>query len=292
MLSYGIKSLKAVSKFFSYRNDVNIYTEDKVADKEFYRTVFNRLFGNDVTINDVTPLGCKTNVLNAFDNRNRQINKKEFFIVDGDLDLIIDNNRKEEDGLIILDSYCIENYLIEEQGIIEFLYFSHGSKDRIEIKNLLEFEIWLNNNANSLLKLFLNLAILKKYQGGPKLKNANEFLKQVNKETVLDTLAIDNYSENVRNEIISILVLSGKSRKDSEDNYEVDFNLLKSKWKFDSSTLLRIVSGKSYLLPLLQFKINNCLSRNKLFPNNALKLFLAANFELDRLQFLKEKIIK
>ncbi|WP_237390922.1 hypothetical protein, partial [Chryseobacterium sp. KMC2] len=66
MLKFGIDSLKSISKFFSYRNDIDIYTEDKEADKEFYKALFKNLLGDNIIINDVTPLGCKTNVLNAY----------------------------------------------------------------------------------------------------------------------------------------------------------------------------------------------------------------------------------
>ena len=135
MMKYGFNSLKSLSKFFSYRNDIDIYTEDKEADKEFYKTLFKNLFGDELIINDITPLGCKVNVLNAFDNQNKTDGRKKYFIVDGDLELINDNNRKNEKNLIVLDSYCIENYLINEQGIIDFLYLRESVGGRAVITN-------------------------------------------------------------------------------------------------------------------------------------------------------------
>ncbi|MEQ9413306.1 MAG: DUF4435 domain-containing protein, partial [Cyclobacteriaceae bacterium] len=104
----------ALPRFFAYRNDVDIFTEDRVADKEFYKSIFKRLFQGKIKINDVTPLGCKANVLDAYDTQNPKPKRKQYYIVDGDLDLINGTNRKEEKNLIVLDSYCIENYLINE----------------------------------------------------------------------------------------------------------------------------------------------------------------------------------
>lgn len=138
VLKYSVKALKAIPRFFAYRNAVDIYTEDRVADKEFYKSLFKRLLG-DTGINDVTPLGCKANVLSAYDTQDKTDGRRKYYIVDGDLDLIIGTNRKEEGNLIVLDSYCIENYIIDEAAAIELLYYSSGTEDRDKIRTRLNF---------------------------------------------------------------------------------------------------------------------------------------------------------
>jgi len=289
MLKYGLNALKAMPRLFSYRNDFDIFTEDKVADKEFYKTLFQNLLGEQIRINDVTPLGCKANVLSAYESQSKNDKRKKFFIVDGDLDLITGTNRKEEDNLIILDSYCIENYLIDEKGIIEFLYFSNGTESKEQLKVKLNFEKWLNYNAKILIELFLNFALLKKYGGGPIIKNANEFLKQENKQTILDKIKIKKYSEQIKKDIIDQLNILGFT--DTDNVYTKEYEELSKIWEVENLTLLRIVSAKNYLLPLLQFRMNHCINKSKaLFPKDTIKLFLANNSKLDRLEFLKNKI--
>jgi len=194
MVNFSFKSLKSIPKFFAYRNDIDIYTEDKSADKEFYRTLFQRLLGDKIKINDITPLGCKANVIEAYDNQQASSQRKKYFIVDGDLDLIIGTNRKDEKNLIVLDSYCIENYLIDELGAIELIYFSKGTEERDKISKALNFEKWLEYNRKELIELFIHFAILRMYDGGPKLRNAGEFLKQDKKQTILDCTQIVNYT--------------------------------------------------------------------------------------------------
>ncbi|MBU2994817.1 DUF4435 domain-containing protein [Cellulophaga baltica] len=280
-----------MSKLFSYRNDVDIYTEDKVADKEFYKTLFKNLFGDTLIINDVTPLGCKANVLNQYDNQDPKSKRKKYFIVDGDLDLILGINRKNEKNLIILDSYCIENYLLEEEGIINLIYFSNGEKSKEQHKSKLNFDKWLGYNSQSLVDLFLNFAILRKYGGGPKLKNANQFLTKNGKETILDKTKVADYSKEIKDEIITLLEANGYSNIEANELYDNDYRNLNKKWRFNNDTLLKTVSGKNYLLPLLQFRINHCIDGNKsLFPRNSLKLYLADNSNLNRLEFLKQRI--
>jgi len=289
MLKYSLKALQAMPKLFSYRNDFDIFTEDKTSDKEFYKTLFLNLLGEKTKINDITPLGCKANVLKAYDNQDARDKRKKFFIVDGDLDLIIGTNRKDENNLIVLDSYCIENYLIDEKGIIDFLYFSNGVLPKEQLKVKLNFEKWLNYNAKYLIELFINFAILKKYGGGPKIKSATEFLKIEGKQTILDQIKIENYSNEIKIDIINLLDSQGY--QESSKLYITEFKELNKNWNLENQTLLKIVSAKNYLLPLLQFRMNHCISKGKaLFPKETIKLFLANNSSLDRLQFLKNRI--
>lgn len=289
MLEFGYKALHALPKFFTYRNDVDIYTEDKFADKEFYKTIFKRLLGDEFKINDVTPLGCKTNVLNAYDNQNRADKRKKLFLVDGDLELILDTNRKPDSNLIILNAYCIENYIICENAGIELIYFSNGSESRDNLKNKLKFDEWLEYNAPCLISLFINFAILRKYGGGPIIKTAHEFLTQRGKQTILNKEEIENYSGEIKKEIMEQLKIIGI--QNPEETYKNDYLYLSNKWRTDNDTLLRIVSAKNYLLPLLQFRINHCLDKGKgMFPKTSLKLFLADKCDLKRLKFIKERI--
>ncbi|GAA4442431.1 hypothetical protein GCM10023091_29260 [Ravibacter arvi] len=289
MLEFGYKALKALPKFFSYRNDIDIYTEDKVADKEFYRTLFKRVLGDEIKINDVTPLGCKTNVLNAFDNQDNADKRRKIYMIDGDLELILDTNRKTTGNLIVLDSYCIENYLIDETGGIELIYFSNGSETRDNLKNKLNFSKWLEYNAPCLIDLFINFAILRKYGGGPIIKNAHDFLTQNGKQTILDKDSISQYSQEIKSEIIQRFVINGIVNPD--DTYSNDYISISDKWKTNNMTLLRIVSAKNYLIPLFQFRINYCIDKGKsLVPKNSFKLFLADKCDIKRLSFIKEKI--
>lgn len=56
-LAYSKESLELTSEFKSYRNSVNIYTEDKEEDRQFYVRLLGRLLdGTGCQINDITPL--------------------------------------------------------------------------------------------------------------------------------------------------------------------------------------------------------------------------------------------
>jgi hypothetical protein len=289
MLKFGLTTLKAMPRLFAYRNDVDIFTEDRIADKEFYKTLFKNLFGDDLKIHDITPLGCKSNVLSAYDSQNPSDKRRKYYIVDGDLDLIIGTNRKNEKNLIILDSYCIENYLIEENACVDLIYFSNGTEPKESIKLKLKFENWLSYNAKCLVELFINFGILRKYGGGPVLKTAHDFLTVNGKQTILDKTKIENYSQTIKADIINLLTTKGYP--DPNDTYLSDYNALTRQWGTGKSSLLQIVSAKNYILPLLQFRINHCVNKGKtIIPKESIKLYLAEHCELDRLKFLKTRI--
>ncbi|CAM4003642.1 MULTISPECIES: DUF4435 domain-containing protein [Flavobacterium] len=290
MIGFNYRSLKAIPRFFAYRNEIDIFTEDKKNDKEFYKALFSRLCDNKITINDITQLGCKANVLKAYDEQDKSSVRKKLFIVDGDLDLIIGTNRKSENNLVVLDSYCIENYIVDEKSALEILYYSIGTTDKITLSKKLNFDKWLNYNNETLIHLFLNFSILKMYGGGPILKSASQFLKQEKKQTVLDNTAVNTYSDDIKNQIISLL--QTRNDIDPELTYQNELRKLESKWKKDKETFLKIISGKDYLIHLFQHRINYTIGKGKsMFPKQSFKLFLANHCDLERLTFLKKKII-
>lgn len=290
MLRYSNTSQYSKSIFFEYRNDVDIFVEDRDLDKEFYVALFQNVFHQSMLINDVTPLGCKKDVIDAWKNYKKiKSKRRKYFLCDGDLDLITGTNINSSKNLIILDSYCIENYLIDETGTIELIHLSKANLSKDKIINALSFDKWIDNNCSVLISLFLHLALLKRLGIGADIKSTGKFTTQVANENILDKIAVQNYIDELRQNILDFY------KNDSSVNaiieYEVEIKKLKQKWKDTPENMLHIVSGKNYLIPMLQYKINHTIMKGKsMFRNDQLKLFLAKYSKLDRLQYLKKLI--
>ena len=127
------------------------------------------------------------------------------------------------------------------------------------------------------------------YGGGPVLKSASQFIKTDKKQQILNTAEVEKYSNRIKEEIIQLL--SSQDDSTAEKTYSEDFSDLKKKWKLDTDTMLRIVSGKDYLIQLLQHRIKFAIGKgNSMFPKQSLKLFLANHCKLERLGFLKKTI--
>jgi len=87
MLDFNDEARRLVSTFLNYRNDIDIYTEDENKDKEFYKFLFSKILKDTIKINDVTPLGCKDNVIKRCITEPSN-GRKKLFIVDGDINII------------------------------------------------------------------------------------------------------------------------------------------------------------------------------------------------------------
>lgn len=290
MIEFSLKSLQALPRFFRYRNDIDIFTEDKVADKEFYRNLFGRLLDGKIKVNDITPLGSKDNVVAAYKNEGKASSRRKYYIVDGDLDLVYSEDGTGENNLIVLDRYCIENYLIDEEGAVQLIYLHIATESKEEVKRRVDFQSWLNTNSECLINLFFHFAILKKYSGGPEIKNCHDFLLSKGKTAVLDSKKAVAYTSLMKIQIIK--KLDELDFKVPEEVLSKELEFLSGKWGYSTDTLLKIVSGKNYLLPLLQFRINSTINiKNGLFRKESLKLFLATHSDLTSLEFLRKRIL-
>lgn len=283
MLRYNLIARRLYSRFFQYRNDIDIYTEDQEKDRQFYRSLFTRLLSNTgLRINDITPLGCKQDVINRCKVEPKS-ERKFFFIVDGDIDLIFDNNETIIDNLFVLNAYCIENLIIDEKSAIEFLYINVGTDSRENIQKTLDFDKWLSCFSEALINLFLHFSISKEIGQHFLIFNAHKFSKTRKKETILEIEKLEQYTKVVKTGILNEI---------DEDHYNRLIIKRRAKWPVSNDTLLTIVSGKDYLIPLLQFRIQKYKYTKGLFTLEAIKLFLAEHCELTRLESLKQEMIK
>lgn len=283
MLRYNLKARRLYSRFFRYRNDIDIYTEDEEKDNEFYRKLFSRLLKDTgLQIHDVTPLGCKQNVIDRCKEEPRT-ERKKIFIVDGDIDLIFDNKETGIDNLFVLNAYCIENLIIDEKSATEFLYMNVATDSKKNIQRTLNFDKWLSCNSTALIDLFLNFSISREIGQYFLIYNANRFTKKQGKESILDIEAVEQYTDDVKTKILKEI---------SEDEYNRLITERRRKWPVSNETFLTIVSGKDYLLPLFQFRVQKFKSIKGLFSLEAIKLILAVHCELTRLEPLKQEMIK
>lgn len=277
MFDLNDETKKVSSMFFQYRNSIDIFTEDKQDSKEFYSALIKKLLkGTDIELNDVTPIGCKDDVIKSCKN-DTDSSRKKLFIVDGDTN-IIDDSFENHDNLFVLKAYCIENFLIDEESVCNYIYLSCGTKSITYIQDKLNYDIWLGNFCKSLIELFLHFAISRNIGSRFTLFKADKFFtKGVFKEELV-------YEEiiNIKTEILS---------KISEDEYNESLNNLKMRWNYNINSLLTIVSGKDYLIPVTLFKIVD-FKANRIKPSlDEAKINLLSSCTLERLEDLKENIL-
>ncbi|MDZ4713716.1 MAG: DUF4435 domain-containing protein [bacterium] len=276
MLELSDEPKRLVSTFLTYRNEIDIYTEDELKDKEFYKVLFSRLLDNKININDITPLGARKNVIKRCETEPDN-GRKKIFIIDGDVTIIHGKDIPALKNLFVLDAYCIENFVLDKQSVLNFIYLNCASKPKEVIEDELKFENWLSGYSNKLVDLFIHFSITDFFGGKFTIFNAHKFHPK------------ENYSEEVVDLDIEklkaeILLLTTK------ENYEHKYEELKNQWTNCVSSLMTIVSGKDYLIPILLLK-TQCFKKSKAMPTvEEAKFMLAQNCNLDRLSKLKEAI--
>ena len=279
MLKYTDEAKRLISTFLSYRNDVDIYTEDEEKDKEFYKVLFARLLNSGIKINDVTPLGCKNKVIERCKNEPNS-KRKKVFIIDGDT-TIIHGKTLALDNLFVMERYCIENFLIDKVSTCNFVYLNCGTKSKEQIESDLEFENWLAAYSESLINLFIHFAVIHFYGGKFTLFNANKYHLKKEGNYVFDNSLVLKDIELLKNEAITNFGL---------EKYETKLLELQHKWANNIENLLTIVSGKDYLIPMLLIK-TQMFKPSKSIPSlEEVKINLVQQFDINKLQKLKEFI--
>lgn len=272
------KQLQSVFK--AYRNSIDIYTEDKIEDKEFYVQLLSRLLDNtDVKIRDVHPLGCRKDVVKCC--KEDQSERPKIYIVDGDIYLQYEGSENIP-NLHVLDAYCIENLLVCEEALCKAAYFWDTTKPLNEIKQKLDFHNTIQGLLNPLIDLFFNYSIQSELCGKFELLHINSYLKK--KGSQIDPELIDRKIGEIKKTII-------RSDCATKEQYDKKLNERRSKFSYSEETLFMIVSGKDFIIPFLQRHIKEALKGKDSIPNRVLKFRLAEKCDLNKLERLKNDIL-
>lgn len=159
-------ALGALDVFYSKLNDVNFYVEDSEQENLYY-AILKKHFPT-LNFSKIFPLGGKSNVLaHAKDPINKITRPKKVYIVDQDFDHL-SGAIESIKNVFYLDRYCIENYLIEEDAIIEVVIENNPrlkSADVVLNLGLVEF---LRRTESDLKELFILFYSVQLFQLGIK----------------------------------------------------------------------------------------------------------------------------
>lgn len=278
-MEYSSDARQLVSAFTQFRNSINVYTEDDDKDKKFYVTLLKRLFqGTGIIINDVTPLGCCDNVIEACRTDNDSFPK--IYIVDGDIDLMV-NPKAPIDHLFVLSRYSIENYVIDENAfyrVYDELDYKH---DEQTLRTLVDFNSMMDCACVPLIGLFHHFAISQ--------KNLNRFiLKDIsqvtNKDGEIDESRVLFEKEFVKQDVCRNSTITSEA-------FDQELSSFAAKFPASRETLLNVVSGKDYLLPYIQGYSMNKLSLKIGIKKEGWKYLYAKYCDLRPLSLLKDAII-
>jgi hypothetical protein len=267
---------KALDIFYRGFNDINFYFEDK-DQNNFYLEIIRKIFPK-MKITRVFPLTGKSSVLGHAKTTINDESQIYIYIVDKDFDDFLSLKVDGDDARIFyLDKYCIENYLIDEDALVNVVIETHPKLSTPVIRNDLDFHNVKNIFYSDLKKLFRLFYCVQKLQLG--MKNCSSVAEQYsfkNKRWLIDSDLVAAYHEeviltakekNITPPIIDPLL---DERCTISDNFEPDtyisgkfllnlmFHYTKSKYKMGSisqdSFMFRLAKNCSFesLIPLSQ----------------------------------------
>lgn len=267
------------SVFLQYRNDINIYTEDKEDDKEFYVKLFDKLLsGTNVKVRDIYPLGNKNTVIKKC-QEDKSANPK-IYIVDGDIFLQFKEYPPVE-NLFRLDSYCIENYVVEKDSVEQLAYDLTGTKSMKIIKDEVNYRERTKQIFKPLIELFFMLSIQAELTEKFEIKNIEQFLDK--ESGGLDEVKVRNRISEIK----SVLQKAGFP----ETVINEKLSSRREKFAFSEDTFLKIVSGKDWIIPFWKKVITKIADGKLKLRKETWKFKLVDFCSLTRLDNLKQKII-
>ena len=277
-LEYNLDEKQLVSVFHQYRNDINIYTEDCDKDKAFYQQLLGRLMNNtDCQITDIFPIGDCDSVEKA---SRENIDTRGFYLMDGDI-YVIYAPRVHLSNLYVLDSYCIENYVIDEDSVSKLVFELNGGKETLKaIKEKLDFHHAFDVLLQPVIDLFFVMSLERKYAGVFELLNYENF---ISKGKIYDANKVKKAIDDKQTQLVPSVISGG--------TFVEELKMLREIYPYNNTTLLQVVSGKDYLLPYLKRYINQKMEFNFQLPKESWKYNLAKYCNLERLAPLKNAIL-
>lgn len=279
-LEFSAEQEQVASLFTAYRNDIDIYTEDEDKDKAFYKKLFSRLLNDcDICISDVYPLGSSDDVIDAC-KKDTDSSRKKIYIVDGDI-FIMFSPKLSIPNLFVLDSYCMENMVIDETAVCTTLCNRIGTMEYDDLRQSYKYSDLIDCHKDILIELFYYKAIDRKYRGFFTLYH---MAKYYDHNSNLDISIVRKEQNDIREKLISEGYIS---ERDLED----ELHQMKIRFPFNHDTFHRIISGKDYLIHMMDCHAKKVLNIHTGYNNIAWKYNLAQHCSLDRLEPLKNAII-
>jgi hypothetical protein len=194
---YSPGALSARDVFFEGSNDLNIYVEDEEQENLYYRIL--RLLAPRVRVSQIFPLGGKDNVIkHALDPANKPSAKKNFYIVDKDFDDLLGRVVRRP-NIFYLPEFCIENFLLEPEAIIEVAVEIHPKKNRSDLQASIGCARYFADLYAALDRLFRLFYVVQKSDLGlPNTGHPSDAFAMKGRLSQVDPKKIDAYEDDVR----------------------------------------------------------------------------------------------
>lgn len=155
---YPAKAAPALGFLKSSINDIEVFVEDSAAPNMWVK-LLKRFLPIGIKLNSVNTLGSRKNVLAACKADQKDDDRKKIYIIDADFDILKGKPKPKLKHLYRLRTYCVENYLLQEDSFTTLATTFDTNISEINAKATLNFDGWLARNSERLSSLFICYAV-------------------------------------------------------------------------------------------------------------------------------------
>ena len=278
MLKWPTRAKAAIRSLFRPLQDIEVYVEDE-NDEVFYRTLLKRVADPELKIARIISLGNRDAVVAAAKAYDHSI-KPALFIIDGDLDWVIGLPKPIEKGLHRHNAYCVENLLICTHAITN-LVVQDAVLSEEDAAKAVKFTEWVKRVDKPLTDLFAAYVTARKLY--PQLKTVSTGVgvmctqRKKGTASMLDDIKVHNHVE---------LTLAEVEKTAGKAKTRATFAAARQRIR-SLPFPLDAVSGKDFLLPLLNFHLQSIGSTT---TRRSLRVRLAGMCVESRLLDLKASV--
>lgn len=245
---YPAKAAQAIGFLKSSSNDIEVFVEDS-SNPNMWVKLLRKYLPSHIRLSSVTPLGGRKQVIEACQADQAIDGRRKIYIIDGDLDLLQGNRKPNLRHLYRLRAYCVENYLLREEALIEIATIFDGKVDEVTAQSKLNYAAWKNDNSPLIEKLFLAYAV-SDFVLNTKIETVGFSVSRITKRHPHnDTLC-------PQKTYLRIFQVYKETRK-SANKTGCRSCLTSTRARLHSKNILDLASGKDCIMPLIYARMKN-----------------------------------
>ncbi len=268
MLTWPKRALFAIKYLFSPLQDIDIYVEDH-EDEVFYSELFKKIKPSNIRIKRVFGVGGKAALIDRAESHGWDT-RPALFLIDGDFDWVRGDRPPPIRGLHRLNAYCIENLLLHRRAGIDICVEEASVPDH-EAERQIAFDDWISCVGPPLVDLFVWFAVLS-IVCPTERTTGHRIGAVITRRSKSSPPSLDSTKTEALRAWAERMAVAAVGRSKVRALYE---KIRQRVSMFDRQ--FDIVSGKSFLLPLFEFRLREC--GVKQLRRSAMRINLARNCE-------------
>jgi len=252
-------------------NDIDIFVEDCACQNMYVRLINRMLEPMGKRINNVFPLQSRKNVIEQCRADQARGQRPKLYIIDADQDLLLGEPKPRLKHLYRLSVYCAENLLLSEHAIVTIATESASSTSWADMAIALSIRSLLQGSVEILMILFVAYAVVRKCNltiETVKFPVQRLLVQQHDAQSLSRSLILGR----VRSILRTARAQVSRSRYRKLRRPIVSRLIAKPRDRSD------YISGKTYLLPLVQLQLRRVAGLQG--TSDSLKVRLAKHCEL------------